>query len=93
MDDKTRKVLRRACSQYFTGIRKPFVVGNRTHKLEASTSYDETGSSIPCTVLMTYNDGISSFADSSCSYITAPLTPEAIFEVIQLQLVAEVMES
>jgi hypothetical protein len=77
MDPQIQKVLRRICAQFHTGIRKPFDMHGKTYVLTISSA----------AVYLEADAGLAPWIELS------EVTPEKIFEAIQLHLVAEVMES
>jgi hypothetical protein len=81
VNEHNRKVLKRVCAQYHTGIRKPFGVNGKIYKLVT------WGNKHVGLELQSYTSTPSELSDLK------EVTPEAILESIQLQMVAEIMES
>ena len=81
MDDQTRKVLRRVCARYNTGIRKPFGVEGRIFRLVQDGDNDMIG------VV---------FDDIKHRYYVEPiweLTPDGIMQAIVMGDTRYIMES
>ena len=92
-DDQCRKVLRRVCAQYKTGIRKPFGVHGRMYRLCTEQVADEfgDGQERPCLAYLERHDGWE--INYSRLVGLMEVTPDAVYEAIQMQIVGEIMDS
>jgi len=87
MNDQTRKVLRRVCAQYYTGIRKPFGIDGVIYQITSRSDTMTPGD----TEYLMFND--IDIHHVTWQSVATPITPESIIEAINLYAVESIMES
>ena len=89
MDDQTRKVLRRVCAQYYTGIRKPFGIDGVIYQIKRDRYAPSEENE---------NDFLAWQDDVTGKIVWQPLgkeflTPEFIIDTINISIVTRITES
>jgi len=88
MDDATQRVLRKACSRFKTGIRKPFKLDGETVSFEAAGYYldadipDDEEGSVWCEAYLVVPRGSVNALDGSrgvLKIVLTSVTPEAVW--------------